>query len=139
MSSVPSPLAAVLAVAAAVLVLAGAGFQAALAAGAPWGAAAYGGRAARPDGTLPAGYRAGSALTVGFLVAAGYLVLLRGGVVGTADSSDGRLTTVLWVLAALFAVNTAGNLAGRHPVEKWGMGGLTAALAVLCALLAAGA
>jgi hypothetical protein len=130
--------AAVPAVAAAPLLLVGAGFQAALAAGVPWGAAAYGGRAARPDGTLPARYRLSSALTVAVLVAAGYVVLRRGGVVGTADPADGRLTAVLWVLVALFVANTVGNVAGRHPVERWGMGGLTAALAVLCALLAAG-
>ena len=42
------------------------------------------------------------------------------------------------LLAALFAVNTIGNLAGRHPVERWGMGAVTACLTVLCALLAVG-
>jgi hypothetical protein len=67
------------------------------------------------------------------------VVLLRGGVVGTTDPAHGRLTAVLWTLAALFVLNTVGNIAGRHPVERWGMGGLTAALAVLCSLLAAGA
>ena len=91
-----SSLATVLAVVAAGLLLVGAGFQAALVAGAPWAAAAYGGRAARPDGTLPAKYRVSSALTVVVLSAAGYLVLLRGGVVGTADPADGRLVAVLW-------------------------------------------
>jgi hypothetical protein len=38
----------------------------------------------------------------------------------------------------LFAVNTVGNLAGRHPLERWGMGALTGCLTVLCALLAVG-
>jgi hypothetical protein len=130
---------AVLALVAAGLLLIAAGFQGALAAGAPWGAAAYGGRAARPDGTLTPAYRIGSAVTVAVLGAAGYLVLLRGGVVGSADAADGRLTAVLWALAALFAVNTVGNLAGRHPVERWGMGAVTLALAIVCVLLAAGA
>ena len=130
-----SSLPAVLAVG---LLVVAVGFQVALVAGAPWGAAAYGGRAARPDGTLPPAYRVGSAFTVVVLAAAGFVVLLRGGVVGSADPADGRLTAALWVLAALFGVNTVGNLAGRHPVERWGMGALTLALAVLCALLAAG-
>ena len=129
---------ALLAVLAAGLLLIAAGFQVALAAGAPWGAAAYGGRAARPDGTLPPTYRVGSAVTVAVLAAAGSVVLLRGGVVGDADPSDGRLTAALWVLAVLFGVNTVGNLAGRHPVERWGMGAMTLALTVLCAVLAAG-
>jgi hypothetical protein len=129
---------ALLAVLAAGLLLIAAGFQVALAAGAPWGAAAYGGRAARPDGTLPPTYRVGSAVTVAVLAAAGSVVLLRGGVVGDADPSDGRLTAALWVLAVLFGVNTVGNLAGRHPVERWGMGALTGCLTVLCVLLAVG-
>jgi len=38
-------------------------FQLALAAGAPWGAAAYGGRAAQDDGRLPLKYRVASAGT----------------------------------------------------------------------------
>jgi hypothetical protein len=135
---VTSSLSAVLAVVAAGLVLVAVGFQVALAAGAPWGAAAYGGRAARPDGTLPPAYRVGSAVTVAVLAAAGSVVLLRGGVVGDADPSDGRLTGALWVVAVLFGVNTVGNLAGRHPVERWGMSALTLALAILCGLLAAG-
>jgi hypothetical protein len=129
---------ALLAVLAAGLLLIAAGFQVALAAGAPWGAAAYGGRAARPDGTLPPTYRVGSAVTVAVLAAAGSVVLLRGGVVGDADPSDGRLTAALWVLVVLFGVNTVGNVAGRHPVERWGTGAMTLALTVLCAVLAAG-
>jgi hypothetical protein len=38
----------------------------------------------------------------------------------------------------LFAANTLGNLAGRHPAERWGMSAVTAVLTVLCALLAIG-
>ena len=124
-----------LAVAACVLLLVAVAFQLALAAGAPWGAAAYGGRVARPDGRLPGRYRAAGLVTALVLVAVGWLLLLRGGVVGSA-SGNGALAVACWVLAALFAVNTAGNLAGRHPVERWGMGGLTACLTVLCVLLA---
>ena len=42
-------------------------FQGALVSGVPWGAMAYGGRAARPDGTLPVRYRVTSTLTLAFL------------------------------------------------------------------------
>jgi hypothetical protein len=42
-----------------------------------------------------------------------------------------------WVLVGLFALNTVGNLAGRHPVERWGAGGITAVLTILCAWIAA--
>jgi hypothetical protein len=71
------------------------------------------------------------------LVAIGWLLLLRGGVVGSA-SENSLLAVACWVFAALFAVNTLGNLAGRHPLERWGMGALTGCLTVLCVLLALG-
>ena len=127
----------VLAIAACGLLAVGAGFQLGLGAGAPWAAAAYGGRAALPDGRLPRSYRLASLVTAVALVAIGWLLLLRGGVVGSASGSS-ALTLACWGFAALFAVNTAGILAGRHPLERWGMGALTASLAVLCVLLAVG-
>ena len=124
-----------LAIAACGLLLPAAAFQLALGAGAPWAAAAYGGRAALPDGRLPVGYRIASLFTAGVLSAIGWLLLLRGGVVGSA-SGNPALTVACWGFVVLFALNTAGNLAGRHPLERWGMGAITAALAVLCVLLA---
>jgi hypothetical protein len=119
------------------LLLLGAAFQFGLGAGAPWAAAAYGGRAAQSDGRLPSRYRAASLVTGVALIAIGWLLLLRGGVVGSA-SQHAALTLACWVFAVLFALNTMGNLAGRHPVERWGMGALTACLTVLCVLLAIG-
>jgi hypothetical protein len=126
-----------LAIAACGLLLLGAAFQLGLAAGAPWAAAAYGGRAALADGRLPSRYRAASLITAVVLIAIGGLLLLRGGVAGSASGSS-ALTLACWGFAVLFAVNTVGNLAGRHPLERWGMGALTACLAVLCVLLAIG-
>jgi hypothetical protein len=125
----------VLAVVACCLLLLAAAFQLGLGAGAPWAAAAYGGRAAQPDGRLPNRYRAASLLTAVVLLVIGWLLLLRGGLVGSA-SENPALTVACRVFALLFAVNTLGNLAGRHPVERWGMGALTACLTVLCVLLA---
>jgi hypothetical protein len=127
----------VLATVAAVLLALAAAFQVGLASGAPWGAAAYGGRVAREDGALPAAYRLGSGVAALVLLGAGWVVLAsvplidRGPVPGTA------LTATLWCLAALFTLNTLGNTRGRHPLERWGAGTVTALLAVLCALIAA--
>jgi hypothetical protein len=126
-----------LAIAACGLLLLGAAFQVGLGAGAPWAAAAYGGRAALADGRLPGKYRAASLITAVVLIGISAVLLLRGGVVGSA-SENSALTLACWVFAALFAVNTLGNLAGRHPWERWGMGTLTACLTVLCVLLAIG-
>ena len=108
-------------------------FQLALAAGAPWGAAAYGGRAAQDDGRLPTRYRVASAGTVVVLMGALWLVLAAGAVISPTPLSGNVLGVGVWVLVGLFALNTVGNLAGRHPVERWGAGGITAVLTVLCA------
>jgi hypothetical protein len=98
-------------------------FQGALASGVPWGEMAYGGRAARPDGTLPVRYRVTSALTLAFLGVAAWSV-------------HAKVEPALWAFAALFALNTMANLSGRHPVERWGMSALTLGLAACCAMLA---
>lgn len=126
-----------LAIAASSLLLLGAAFQLGLSVGAPWAGAAYGGRVALSDGRLPSRYRAASLITALVLIAISWLLLLRGGLVGSA-SENSALTLACWVFAVLFAVNTVGNLAGRHPLERWGMGALTACLTVLCVLLAIG-
>jgi hypothetical protein len=65
------------------------------------------------------------------------LVLAASAVISTAPLSANLLGVGAWVLVGLFALNTAGNLAGRHPVERWGAGGITAALTILCVWIAA--
>ncbi len=126
----------VAALAVALLALAAA-FQLGLAVGAPWGAAAYGGQAASGDGTLPVAYRFGSAVATLVLLGAIWVVLASVSVVGRGPVSLTSLTVILWGLAALFVLNTLGNARGRHPLERWGAGTVTATLAVLCALIAA--
>ena len=114
-----------------------AAFQLGLAAGAPWGAAAYGGRAASGGGALPGLYRLGSGIAATVLLSAIWVVLASATIVGRGPVSFTFLTFVLWCLTALFALNTVGNARGRHPVERWGAGSVTALLTVLCALMAA--
>ena len=113
-------------------------FQVGLAAGAPWGAAAYGGRAAQDDGKLPIRYRVASVGTTVFLVAALWLILAASAVITLTPLPERVLDVGIWVLAGLFALNTVGNLAGRHPVERWGAGSTTALLTLLCAWIAVG-
>jgi len=112
-------------------------FQLALAAGAPWGAAAYGGRAVQHDGRLPPRYRVASVCTALVLTGALWLVLAAGAVIDPAPLSESVLGVGAWILAGLFALNTVGNLAGRHPAERWGAGGVTAVLTLLCVWIAA--
>ena len=126
-----------LAIAGCGLLVVGVVFQLGLGAGAPWGHAAYGGRAALADGRLPGRHRLMSMITAGILIGIGWVLLIRGGVVGSVSESP-ELSLTCWGFAALFALNTAGNVVGRHPLERWGMGSLTASLSVLCVLLAIG-
>jgi hypothetical protein len=127
----------VIALLAVALLALAAAFQLGLAVGAPWGAAAYGGRVVS-HGALPAGYRLGSGVAVLVLLAASWVVLASVAVVGRGPVTVDVLTAVLWGMAVLFALNTLGTARGRHPLERWGAGVVTALLAVCCVLLAAG-
>ena len=113
-------------------------FQVALAAGANWGAAAYGGRFVQGDGHLPTRYRVSSAVAALALSGAAWLVLVAGSVIGRGSVPDSALTATMWVAAALFALNTLGNLSGKHPVERFGASALTGMLTVLCLFIAVG-
>jgi len=114
-----------------------AAFQLALAAGAPWGAAAYGGRAVSGEGVLPRVYRLGSGVAALLLLGAMWVVLASVSIVGRGPVSFAVLTVILWCLAALFGLNALGNSRGLHPLERWGASTITALLAILCALIAA--
>jgi len=89
------------------------------------------------DGRLPTRYRVASAGTAVILTGALWLVLAASAVINPAPLSEDLLDVGLWVLVGLFALNTLGNLAGRHLLERWGAGGITAVLTVACAYIAA--
>lgn len=105
---------AVIAIVAATLLGIIALFQIALAAGAPWGAASWGGR---HPGRLPAGYRIGSAVAgLFFYPAVAAFALDSAGVLGDEASSGGGAG--LWVLAGLFGLSTVINLISPSKVER---------------------
>jgi hypothetical protein len=69
------------------------------------------------------------------LVVAAWLVLTRAGVVGTrAPGHVVRVAT--WIVVCLLGVNTLTNLAGRHPVERYGMTLVSVGTMVLAAIVA---
>ena len=127
--------AATVAIAAAVLFGAVALFQVALALGAPWGSFAYGGRAAREDGTLPLTHRLSSAVAAALLVFFALVILVRGGAIGTSGDST-PVTVISWVIVAFMAINTAANLMGKHWVERYLFAGMTVVLVALCSTVA---
>jgi hypothetical protein len=96
-------------------------FQLLLAAGLPFGRAAWGGE----HRVLPVSLRVGSLLSAFVLGGAAWVVLARAGLVGV-DSVWVRVGT--WVFAGLFALNTVGNLASKSAAERYGMTPVTVVL-----------
>ena len=122
---------AVIAIVAATLLGIIALFQIALAAGAPWGSASWGGR---HPGRLPTGYRIGSALAgLFFYPFVAFVVLGAAGLLGDEAASGGGAG--LWVLAGLFGLSTVVNLISPSKVERiWAPVALV--LTVCCVFLA---
>ncbi len=110
-----------------------ASFQVALALGAPWGKAAWGGVHER----LPAGLRiAGGVAAVIWLVAA-LVVLSRAGYEWSpVPLSVARWAT--WVLFGMLVLGTLMNLASRSRPERLIQTPIAAVLAILCLLVALG-
>lgn len=107
-------------------------FQALLAAGLPWGAAAWGGQ---HPGVLPAGFRVASAVS-GAVV----YPLMALYVIDSADLADiswlpGSGRAAMWVLFGFFVLGTLMNAASRSRIERiWAPVNL--ALAVCCLVIA---
>ena len=123
----------VAAVIAVVLLAVFAVFQFALAAGAPLGAAAWGGR---HRGVLPTGLRIASGVAaVVVYPAMAMLVLASSGLVA-ARWPPVTGGTAMWLLAAFFALGALANLVSRSHAERiWAP--VCLVIAVCCAVIAA--
>lgn len=123
------------AIVAVLLLAAVAVFQLALAIGAPWGAAAWGGR---NRGVLPRRLRISSA--VAGLVIYPLLIVLVLDAAGwvTIPALDGAGSLPMWILTVLLGVGALANFASRSPVERiWGPVALVAGLCCLVLALTA--
>jgi hypothetical protein len=107
-----------------------ASFQVALAAGADWGHAAWGGAHAE----LTTGQRFGSAVAAVVWIAAALLVLARAGLGSGGGSKLVRRGT--WVVVALLVVGAIPNLASQSRWESLLLGPLSLLLAMLCVVVA---
>lgn len=110
-------------------------FQAALALGAPWGEASWGGQ---NPGVLPQNLRIASGVAAVVIYPLIILLVLAGA--GLID--DGwvpvDITIVMWVLAALLTLGAIMNAISRSPRERlWAPVAL--AVGICCALIAFGA
>lgn len=120
---------------AAALFAALAAFELALAAGAPWGKAAFGGEHA----TLSAGFRVASGIYVVLFAGFALVVLRRGGHRVWVPLPLRWLPAAGWVLTAYAALGTLLNAISRSPVERAIMTPTSLSLAVLCAAVAVAA
>jgi hypothetical protein len=126
---------AVAGIVAAVLLAVIAVFQAALALGAPWGAAAWGGQ---NPGVLPRSLRIASGIAAVVIYPLVIVLVLAGA--GLIDDSwlPVDSTVVMWLLAALLGVGALMNAVSRSPQERvWAPVALVAA--ICCGLIAVGA
>ena len=119
-------------IAAATLFTGFAGFQTALALGAPWGDHVWGGAF---TGQLAMGMRLVSAGAALVLIGMANVVLARAGAIQRL-SAWRHLTGVTWGIAAYMALNTVGNLASQSDVEKYLFGRATFVMAALTAYVA---
>jgi hypothetical protein len=109
-------------------------FQLALALGAPWGAAAWGGQ---NPGVLPRRLRiASGVVAVVVYPAVIAVVLASSGLIGD-DWLPVNGTVLMWVLAGLLALGGLMNFASRsRPERTWGAVALT--IGLCCAIVALG-
>jgi hypothetical protein len=108
-----------------------ASFQIALAVGAPWGRAAWGGTYIQ----LPAGLRAASAVSAVILALAAIAVFARADYRRPAPAPDvARWGT--WALVPRLALNALGNFASSSKWENFLMGPLALLLSALCLVVA---
>jgi hypothetical protein len=106
-------------------------FQAALAVGAPWGLAAWGGESSH----LSAAQRGASAVAAVVYVAAALIVLGRVGIWGTrGNRSVFRWGT--WFLAVVMAIGAVPNFISQSSWENFIFGPLALVLAILCVVVA---
>jgi hypothetical protein len=107
-------------------------FQAALAAGAPWGHAAWGGGSAH----LSAGQRGASAVAAAVYVAAALIVLCRAGIIWRARSNAVLTRWGTWFFAVAMAIGSVPNFASQSRWETAVFGPLALVLAALCVVVA---
>ena len=91
-------------------------FQFGLALGAPWGAAARGGR---NPGRLPVRLRWASAAAIVLLGLIGWVIAAAAGLVQTSPIPSEWLSPATWVATGYFALGTVMNAVSRSAVERW--------------------
>jgi hypothetical protein len=108
-----------------------AAFQLALALGAPYGDAVFGGRAPTESGVLTRPFRVLAVVQAVVLVLLGWILLARTDLVSIPVLGAGSLTWITWGILVFLVLNTVANFSAPHPIERWVMGSLTLVLSAL--------
>jgi hypothetical protein len=124
-------IAQVAATASAVLIGCVAASQLALALGAPYGDAVFGGKAPTASGVLTRPFRVLAVVQAVVLVLVGWILLARTALVSIPVLGAGSLTWTTWVILGFLVLNTVANFSAPHPIERWVMGSTTLALSAL--------
>ena len=117
---------------AAIVVVAMVIFQILLVAGLPLGHGAFGGE----NQILSRKLRFLSAMTVVVFLAALYIILARGGILGRGNESSSLARVGIWVLALIFCVSTLANFSSHSRVERRLMAPIALLLTVCCVMVA---
>ena len=110
-------------------------FQAVLAAGAPWGSAAWGGE----NADLSAPQQSASGVAAVIYVAAALIVLCRAGIIWRARSNQVLFRWGTWFFAIALALGALPNFASQSRWENFILGPLAVVLAALCFVVAGSA
>ena len=108
-------------------------FQLLLAAGAPFGEAAWGGTT---EGQLPTGLRVGSGISIVVYAVAAALILRRADGVRVRWPSRAVARIGSWVLVGLLTLGTLANLLSQSRWERFLLAPVTGVLAGLCLVVA---
>jgi len=106
-------------------------FQVLLAIGLPVGRAAFGG----VHRILPLGLRAASGVAAVVFLVALYVVLARGGLIGTADHSA-LVRDGIWILVVVFGLSAVANALSKSQWERFLMAPVGIVLTACCLTLA---
>jgi hypothetical protein len=120
----------------ALLLVAIAIYQAALACGAPWGEPAFSRQPETGDTVLSPGFRIVSGVAAGVVLAAAWVVAARGGIVSAGGLADGLHLGFTWFIAAYLVVDAVVNLGSVRALKRW-LGGAAKVTVALCCVVVA--
>ena len=109
-------------------------FQLALAVGAPWGRAAWGGQ---NEGVLPGRLRVSSGVAGVAIYPLMVLYVLISSELIEGDWLPGTGSVAMWILVAFFALGALANFTSRSRIERaWGP--VSMGIAICCVIIAVG-